>query len=149
MYFKSMDLQHYLLNNILKFKFLGYFWHEEIIMLLLFKLRILFILYWKSGLWVWTFWHTIIHSKNPIYLKMKVLVVQLCLTIFDPRDCSLPGSSVHGIFQASTLKWVAISFSRGIFQTQGSNLGLPHCRRILYHLSHQGSPIYLAITYWH
>lgn len=33
MYFKSMDLQHYLLNNILKFKFLGYFWHEEIIML--------------------------------------------------------------------------------------------------------------------
>ena len=149
MYFKSMDLQHYLLNNILKFKFLGYFWHEEIIMLLLFKLRILFILYWKSGLWVWTFWHTIIHSKNPIYLKMKVLVVQLCLTIFDPRDCSLPGSSVHGIFQASTLKWVAISFSRGIFQTQGSNLGLPHCRQILYHLSHQGSPIYLAITYWH
>ena len=149
MYFKSMDLQHYLLNNILKFKFLGYFWHEEIIMLLLFKLRILFILYWKSGLWVWTFWHTIIHSKNPIYLKMKVLVVQLCLTIFDPRDCSLPGSSVHGIFQASTLKWVAISFSRGIFQTQGSNLGLPHCRQILYHLSRQGSPIYLAITYWH
>ena len=149
MYFKSMDLQHYLLNNILKFKFLGYFWHEEIIMLLLFKLRIPFILYWKSWLWVWTFWHTIIHSKNPIYLKMKVLVVQLCLTLFDPRDCSLPGSSVHGIFQARTLKWVAISFSRGIFQTQGSNQGLQYCRQILYHLSHQGSPIYLVITYWH
>ena len=121
MYFKSMDLQHYLLNNILKFKFLGYFWHEEIIMLLLFKLRILFILYWKSGLWVWTFWHTIIHSKNPIYLKMKVLVVQLCLTIFDPRDCSLPGSSVHGFFQA-TITGVGCHFLlQGIFLTQGSN----------------------------
>ena len=103
-----MDLQHYLLNNILKFKFLGYFWHEEIIMLLLFKLRILFILYWKTELWVWTFWHTTIHSKSPIYLKMKVLVVQLCLTLFDPGDCSLPGPSVHGIFQAR--HWSGLPF---------------------------------------
>ena len=36
-------------------------------------------------------------------------------------DCSPPGSSVHGIFQARILRWVAISFSRGIFLTQGSN----------------------------
>ena len=55
-------------------------------------------------------------------------------------DCSLPGSSVHGIFQATVLEWIAISFSRGIFPTQGSNLGLPHCRQTLYHLSYQGSP---------
>ena len=55
-------------------------------------------------------------------------------------DCSLPGSSVHGIFQAIVLEWIAISFSRGIFPTQGSNPGLPHCRETLYHLSHQGSP---------
>ena len=40
-------------------------------------------------------------------------VAQLCSTLCSPLDCSLPGSSVHGIFQASVLKWVAISFSRG------------------------------------
>ena len=38
------------------------------------------------------------------------------------------------------LEWVAVPFSRGIFPTQGSNPGLPHCRWILYQLSHQGSP---------
>ena len=39
-------------------------------------------------------------------------VAQLCLTLCDPMDCSLPGSSVHGIFQAIVLEWIAISFSR-------------------------------------
>ena len=39
-------------------------------------------------------------------------VVQSCLTLCDPMDCSLSGSSVHGIFQASVLEWIAISFSR-------------------------------------
>ena len=54
-------------------------------------------------------------------------------------DYSPPGSSIHGIFQAIVLEWVAISFL-GIFPTQGSNLGLPHCRQTLYCLNHQGSP---------
>ena len=40
-------------------------------------------------------------------------VAQLCPTLCDPMDCSLPGSSVHGIFQAIVLEWIAISFSRG------------------------------------
>ena len=40
----------------------------------------------------------------------------------DPMDCSLPGSSVHGISQARILEWVAIPFSGGIFLTRGSNL---------------------------
>ena len=53
-------------------------------------------------------------------------------------DYSLTGSSVHGISQARILEWVAISFSRGIFSTQGLNLGLPHSRQILYCLSQQG-----------
>ena len=43
-------------------------------------------------------------------------VAQSCLTLCDPLDCSLPGSSVHGIFQARVLEWVAISFSRGSSQ---------------------------------
>ena len=147
-----------------------------------------------------------------IYMKVKVLVVQLCPTLCDSMDCSLSGSSVHGIVQARILEWVAIPFSRGcsqprdqtwvsciagrfftiytqthtyiyilfwilfhyesescsvvsnflwphglyrpwnspgqntkmgscsllqgIFPTQGLNPGLPHCRQILYHLSH-------------
>ena len=65
-------------------------------------------------------------------------------------DHNLPGSSVHGIFQARVLEWVAISFLQGIFLTQGSNPGLPHCRQTLYRLSHQGSltrgiPFYVFI----
>ena len=48
--------------------------------------------------------------------------------------------TVHGILQARILQWVAFPFSRGILPTQGSNPGFPHCRWILYHLSHQGSP---------
>ena len=44
-----------------------------------------------------------------------------------------------GILQARLLEWIATSFSRGIFPTQGSNPGLLHCKQILYHLSHQGS----------
>ena len=39
--------------------------------------------------------------------------VQSCSTLSDPVDCSLPGSSVHGIFQARILEWVAISYLRG------------------------------------
>ena len=38
-------------------------------------------------------------------------VTQLCLTLSDPMDCSLPGSSIHGIFQARVLEWGAIAFS--------------------------------------
>ena len=49
---------------------------------------------------------------NTQYLCVLVLVVQLCLTLCDPVDCSPPGSSVHGILQARILKWVAIPFSR-------------------------------------
>ena len=48
-----------------------------------------------------------------IYRKVKALVTQLYLALGDPMDCSLPGSSIHGILQARTLEWIAISFSRG------------------------------------
>ena len=51
-------------------------------------------------------------------------VVQLCLTLSDPTDCSLQGSSVHGIFQARVLEWVAIAF----FESLGK---LPHIRAVL------------------
>ena len=41
------------------------------------------------------------------------LITKSCLTLCDPMDCSLPGSSVHGILQARFLEWVTISLSRG------------------------------------
>ena len=58
-------------------------------------------------------------------------VVQSCLTLCDPMDCSLPGFSVHGIFQARVLEWVVIFFSRGSSPTQGLNPGHLHCRQML------------------
>ena len=44
-------------------------------------------------------------------VKSESEVVQSCPTLSDPMDCSLPGSSIHGIFQARVLEWVAIAFS--------------------------------------
>ena len=53
-------------------------------------------------------------SRNPdTNHESESEVAQSCLTLYDPMDCSLPGSSVHGIFQARVLEWVAIAFSRG------------------------------------
>ena len=53
------------------------------------------------------------NAKN---IHVCVLVVQWCLTLCDPTDCSPPGSSVHGILQGRILEWVAIPFSRGSSQ---------------------------------
>ena len=77
-----------------------------------------------------------------------MLVVQLCRTLCDTKDCSPPGSSVHGIPQARILEYVAISFSRGSFQPgieprssvlQADSLpseppGKPFLRNLLFHL---------------
>ena len=53
-------------------------------------------------------------------VKNESEVAQSCLTLSDPMDCSLPGSSIHGIFQARVLEWDAIAFSD------------PHARVLLY-----------------
>ena len=71
---------------------------------------------------------------------MCTQLLQSCLTLCNPTDCSPPGSSVHGILQARILEWVAVPSSRGIFPIQGSNLRLLHCRWILLLLSHWGIP---------
>ena len=63
------------------------------------------------------------------------LVALSCPILCDPMDCSLPGPLSMEILQARILEWVAILLL-GIFPTEGSNPGLPHCRQILYHLSH-------------
>ena len=63
---------------------------------------------------------------------------QLSLTLCDPMDYSLPGSSVHGILQARTLEWLSFP-SPGDLPQLWIKPGLLHCRQILYHLSHQGN----------
>ena len=77
-----------------------------------------------------------------VLIRQFSSVAQLCPTLYNPMDCSVPGSPVYGISQARILEWVANPFYRGIVPTQGSDLGLLHCRQFLYHLSHQGSPLF-------
>ena len=64
----------------------------------------------------------------------------VCPTLCDPMNCSSPGSSVHETFPGKNVGVGCGFLLLGIFPTQGSNPGLLHCRQILYHLSHQGSP---------
>ena len=59
---------------------------------------------------------SLIPRTVPGKVKVKMLVTQSSPTHCDPMDCSLPGSPVHGIFQAIVLEWVAIPFSRGSSQ---------------------------------
>ena len=67
-------------------------------------------------------------------------------TLCDPMDCSLPHSSIHGIFQARESTGMNCHFLlQRIFPTQELNLGLWHCRQTLYHLSHQGSHLKVVI----
>ena len=62
-----------------------------------------------------------------------------------PMDCSPPGSSVHGDSPGKNTGVGCHALLQGIFPTQKSNPGLPHCRWILYSLSHQGTPIILYL----
>ena len=75
-----------------------------------------------------------LHCLNLLYiLSVPCLVIQSCLTLCDPTDYSPPGSSVHEVFPARILEWVAMSSSRGSSphrdQTQVSCIA----RQILYH----------------
>ena len=53
--------------------------------------------------------------------QVNVLVTQSCSTLYDPMDCSLPHSSVHGILQARILQWVATPFSKGFSRLKNRN----------------------------
>ena len=85
------------------------------------------------------------HSESAFNFDsgQSVLVTQSCLTLCDPKDCSPPGSSVHGIFQARILEWVAMpSLLQGIFPIQVSN----PCLLSLLHW--QVGPLPLAPPEW-
>ena len=87
-----------------------------------------------------------ITPKPNIKWKSKSQKNVLCLAARSCPTLLISWTEAHldplskGILQAKILEWVAMPSSRGIFPTQGSNLGLQHCRQIPYHLSHQGSP---------
>ena len=75
--------------------------------------------------------------------KLKTEVTQSCPTLCGPMDCSLRGFSIHGIFQARVLEWVAISFPRGSSQPRvGARVSCIESRRF-YRLSLQGSSLYI------
>ena len=89
----------------------------------------------------WLTFHFIDHSN---WRLQSVLVIdcmhaksfQLCLTLFDPLDHSLLGSSVHGILQARILEWIAMSSSRGSSQSRDkTHISYVCCigRQVLYH----------------
>ena len=94
-----------------------------------------------------TSWETLGWNKHKLESRLPAAAaksLQSCLTLCGPMDCSLPGSSIHGIFQARVLEWVAISFSRVSSwprdRTQVSRI----VSKTLYLLSHQGNPC----IYW-
>ena len=68
------------------------------------------------------------------------LVAQSCPILCDPMDGSPPGFSFHADFPGKNTGVGCYTLLQGIFPTQGSNPSLLHCRQILYHLNHQGSP---------
>ena len=74
---------------------------------------------------------------------VQCLVSQLCLTLCSPMKYSPPGSSVHGDSPGKNIRMGCQALLQGIFPTQGSNPGLPHCSQILYRLSHRE-----AQNYW-
>ena len=64
-----------------------------------------------------------------------MLVAEACPTLCKPIDCRLPDSSVHGIFQARILEWVAIPFSRGSSRPRDQTQVSCISRQILYHVN--------------
>ena len=68
------------------------------------------------------------------------LIVQSCPMLCNPMDYSPTGFSVHGDYSGKNTGMGCYALLQGIFPTQGSNPDLPHCRQIVYHRSHQGSP---------
>ena len=84
---------------------------------------------------------TVTSSSYLIYdfVCCAVLSSSVVSTLCDPRDCSLPGSSVQGDSPGKNTG-VGCHVLQGIIPIEGSNPGLPHCRQNFYHLSLQGRP---------
>ena len=84
--------------------------------------------------------HKFLHIFCPFRYVCAVLSCSVVFDSCNTMDCSPPVSSVHGDSPGKNTGVDYHTFLHGIFLTQWSNPGLPHCRQILYHLSHQRSP---------
>ena len=82
----------------------------------------------------------LLFQLSPVLCAVLCLVAQSCLTLWDPMDCSPPVSSVHRDSPGRNTGVGCHDLLQRSFPTQRSNPGLPHCKQILYHLRHQGSP---------
>ena len=83
-----------------------------------------------------------VHSEDIVdgSCAAPCLIAQSCPTLCDLTGYILPGSSVYGDSPGKNTGVGCYALLQGIYSTQESNSALPHCRQILYHLSHQGSP---------
>ena len=59
-------------------------------------------------------YYLMVHDYSEVRAPVCAQSLKLCLSLYDPMDWGLSGSSVHGILQARTLEWATISFSRGL-----------------------------------
>ena len=83
---------------------------------------------------LWKHFHRVDSEQWKVKSLSRVWLFETPWTV-----CSLPGSSVHGIFQARVLEWVAISFSRGSSRPRDQTQVYSHCTQTVYCLSHKGS----------
>ena len=79
-------------------------------------------------------------------VKSESEVTQSCLTLGDPMDCSLPSSSVHGIFQARVLEWGAIAFSEEVLRLRNKNIS--NCVLFCFFQSRQRLTRALELNKW-
>ena len=99
--------------------------------------------------------HPFPHEWQPLFYFLSLWIhsttlgicmhAQSCQLFATPIDCSLPGTSLTWNFPEKNTRVCCHSLLQGIFLTQGSNSSILHCRQILYHLSHQGSPKHVQI----
>ena len=94
---------------------------------------------WRSAFLMVQLSHLCMTTGKTMQGKKESEAAQSCLTLCDPMDYSLPGFSIHGIFQARVLEWVAISFFRGSSRPRDQTWVSLIVGRCFYCLSHQGS----------
>src|SRR5574337_1106234 len=91
--------------------------------------------FWSTEKTLWT--HAMLLQLLWLLLNSFPTILLIYHNSCDPMNCSHPGSSVHGDSPGRNTRVGCHALLQGIFPTQGSNPGLPHCRRILYHLGHR------------
>ena len=129
-------LPFFMLKDILKLHSFWQWTHFSTILIYWCYHLLIFFVYLDENVIFFKFYIFLItHKVGQLLICLWVKVAQSCLTPCDPMDIhGCPGHPGQNTGVGS------LSLLQGIFPTQGSNLGLPSCRQILYQLSHKGSP---------